>query len=201
MHGIITSGQVRYFTNAGVTNGNASAFALAAGRFETLTGAENAVNRIWTMEAKDGRLARGLEIVFFGSGANNDSFDYRLWQVKCGKNKKSPENTDHAIAYLGGGTATLSTKFGVSGGVVSDSERIADTITWTRSTTSTSPRGPMEVIETAYGLSVLAAAYSPADDTPARLIIPDLGNAEGVILEFAVTANGLSANALLDNSR
>jgi hypothetical protein len=63
---------------------------------------------------------------------------------------------------------------------------MADTLTWTLSTTGTTPKGPGTVIETAYG-SGGSAVYSPTGNLPATLIIPHLGWADSVIVEFDLT--------------
>jgi len=155
-------------------NSAGAAFALTAGRklWSTLSAAAT----IFSLEA-------------IGSA--------RVWGVTKGSNA-SGGLSDCRIEYLGLAASTLSVAVGAaaSGVLVLNSERLADTLVWTVSTTATTPKGPMAVIETAYNEGA-SAAYSPADDTPAHLHLPSLGRFDGLILEFGPLTNATGVNALI----
>lgn len=172
------------------TSSTQGSFALAAGR--TTTSPEVAsTRRLVTL----GPAFRGLRLQFFGTGSDNTTFDYRVWIVRKGLNSRpyhtpgaAPGYGDWSLEYFGGGTATLSTAVGAAASNVPvlSSERIADTLTWTVSTTATTPKGPGASIEASNGLGT-SWVYSPADNTPAWLSIPDLDGAPYVLIEFDLT--------------
>jgi len=167
-----------------------SSFTLTAGRKAiTLTGGK------WTIN--DGTNThtviplerfRGVKLGFGGSGADNSTANYRVWLVSLGfgglEAANSPDYSSaidaEVVQYIGDtSTVTLSTLNGVSGGLYTTSERIADTLTITSAGIGSS-------LETAYDLGV-ATAYSPTGNVPAKLIIPDLGRVHGFIVEFDLT--------------
>jgi len=171
-------------------NSAGAAFALTAGRklWSTLSAAAT----IFSLEA-----IGSARISFFGAGNDNGTFSARVWGVTKGSNA-SGGLSDCRIEYLGQAASTLSVAVGAaaSGVLVLNSERLADTLVWTVSTTATTPKGPMAVIETAYNEGA-SAAYSPADDTPAHLHLPSLGRFDGLILEFGPLTNATGVNALI----
>lgn len=150
---------------------------------------------------------RGCRIYFYGVGDNDAQVNYRVWGVTpdftnadllpnpisdpaaCGI---SPIITDTS-------TFTLGTQTGLSTnvGLVSSSEKYADTVTFTLSTTATTPDGPGEIHEGAYALGT-ADAYSAAANTKAHLVIPHVGDYWGIVIEGDLQANMTSWNALIE---
>lgn len=207
--GIGTAHQLRYLP----VGSNSGAFTLTAnGRFENLTASRDAnhalagsVNLILhDMVDRSGRLCRGAEIRFFAEAENNATFDYRVWGVKQGLSAPNVF-ADYERNYLGGGSCTVGTATGIAGGAILDTEKIVDTLTWTPSSSGTSPSGPMEQIEATYGGSILASAYSPADNTCAVLFLVDVGCHPLILVEFDNTttnaANVRRMNCLIENVR
>ena len=142
---------------------------------------------------------RGVVIGFSGEGADNATFDYRIWSmVECQNPDDIGKPTGYMLSYLGGGTATLGTATGSgSTGPVRSGERIADTVTFTVSSGSTTPKGPGQSMIDSLGEGS-PSAYSPADNTPAMLIMPSLGRARLLIVEFDLTG-ATRANAFVQN--
>lgn len=161
------------------TNSNQTAFSLTAGwkSFSDLSSFTVA-----SMGAPNADRRRGLRVVFFGPGDNNDTFTYRVWVLRGVSARGAPGQPGaFLMRLLGAGSCTLGTSVGVASGEVLDTERFVDTLTYTPTTTGTSPTGPGTSIETAFSPSVV---YSPADNTIAELILPDLGNEGYYVIEF-----------------
>lgn len=178
-----TPSEKRYLATS--TAGAAQAF--TAGR-KALPWASAATNPI-------AGITGSARVSFFGT-INNATCDVHIWGVVFGGRAGKLE-TDMRMEYLGKAAIVIGNTAGAGGtdAPVSSSELMADTITWTPSTTATTPKGPMSVLETAMNEGV-SAAYSPANDTPAHLVIPSLGRFHGLIFEFAVASSGL-VNALI----
>ncbi len=62
-----------------------------------------------------------LQLIFFGTGSDNDTFDYRVYGYSKGDTLWIP-------SLLVGGSATLSTSVGVASALVTNSYRFADTL-------------------------------------------------------------------------
>lgn len=190
-----SSGQFRYLA----TDTTASASALTAGRYTAATldaalpGASSNIIGLGRLADPAAPRSRGCELTFFGAGADNATGNYRVWQVKRGRaGFATLGGNDLELAFLGGGTFTLSTAVGAAAATtVLSTERIADTVTWTQGTASTSPKGMGDALEAVYG-SPAAAAYSPADNTPGRLFVPELGNGDLLIELWVGTATGVN---------
>jgi hypothetical protein len=143
--------------------------------------------------------ARGIAIEFFGTDANNEALAAaKVWIATLAYSSgqtdpiSGPENASYADLRLYGttGAVTYSTATGAgTGDLVPSTSFIADTIaSWTLNAYATAT-------ESAYGLGA-SAIVSPADNTPATLIIPNLGaEAHAVIIEFDLNT-AASANAL-----
>lgn len=151
---------------------------------------------------------RGVEIVFFGAGADNTTVNYRVWRLKRGYNPYSSvfrtQPGDEMYDLVCTGTATLSAAQLTEDESVDDEDdqaigrnyRIADTITVTLATTSTTPKGISASLgTTGYGAPD-PTAYSPANDTPAFLLIPDMGGGDLYLEIYVGTAT--SCNALVE---
>jgi len=151
---------------------------------------------------------RGGAFEFFGTGADDSTFNYRMWLVIGNFSTNCPQafpdlsklvDIELLCFVADTSTVTLSTAVGATGAAspaILSTERIADTLTCTISTTATTPTGPATVMQTAYALGDVTA-YSPAGNTPARLIVPDFGCVLGVIPEFDLTG-ATGANCLYE---
>ena len=144
--------------------------------------------------AKQGTRLRGVEISFMGVGVDNDAGGFTIHQVKRGRvGEENPDDFELVPIYTG--TFTLSTLMG-AGSCAGTTERIADTITLAACTAATTPKGIGDVIESLYGPAA-AVVYSPANNTPARLFIPDVGNGD-ILIELYRTAPTTSVNAVVE---
>ncbi len=159
------------------TNSTQTAFVLAAGHYANFSTA--------TVGIIPMGQARGVRILFFGTGSDTTTFDYRIWSIFQNTNEIGnipSANTDFELAAFGYGTATIATAAtGVSGSsIVSSSEFFADTLTFTLCTTATTPAGPGTVAVEAFALGE-PSVYSPANGEPACLYIPNFdGNSLGI---------------------
>lgn len=141
---------------------------------------------------------QGAQIEFWGTGAEDATFDYRIWVVDFPTLKTGQLDAagnmiqcrDKDLQYFGGGTATLSAYAGLGStavpSIVSTSERAADTVTFTIGADGTTPKGIGDLILAAYD-SPSVQVYSPANDTPGRLIVPRFGWPGGIIIDFDLT--------------
>lgn len=191
-----TTNQRRYAT----TSKTSTAFALAAGRaLKSTLESSYTLLPLGTVRKQSGddRFA-GVRLTMFGAGSDNQTFDYRVF-VGFVENPSDPvEAQVVSVFYVGGGSATLSAAVGVSGStLLSASERVADTLTWTLGSSSTTPKGIGETIETTRGQGRASAAWSPANDSEAFVDIPELGGAAYLILDFDMTG-ATSGNALVE---
>lgn len=184
----------RYLTGAGST---LNAQALTNGLNTNITTANQKI--VWLDDSPD-RPYLGATIKLFGTGDNNGAFTGYLWEVY-----RVSENQNCGILQCVGNitSGTLSAEVGVNGQIVEASERFADAFTWTKSTTSTTPRGPMTVQEVAYNenATFAAAAYSPSNDVSASLLVPSFGDAQGFLLELVIGANTTAMNAIISLHR
>lgn len=167
-----SSGQILYLAS----NSTSASFpATTAGRKTTPSG-----STLFSLGPGYGVRHRGVEMTPFGAGSANQTFDYKVWVVKRGYASLNGAASDISQQLFCSGTVTLGATAGVatSGGPKS-TDLIGDTITVTLS---------------AYGTAVVAAynglspsVFSPADDTEARLFIPELGDASDIFIEFDMT--------------
>lgn len=170
------------------TNSTATAFAITDGTVTSTIPSNMITLGGW----------RGIDCLqFFGAGSANQTFDYRLYGIERIGNTVITDNapTDSQAALyeyrlIGSGTATLGAKTGVSGGVVSNSELIVDTLTWTASAYGT------YLIEAYLGADADAAVFNPQSDSIASLTLLDLGNLYGIVIDFDMTG-ATSGNALI----
>lgn len=139
---------------------------------------------IHSLGGRGAARARGLRIIFFGTGDANDAMGFKLWIARdMAPRGPNQSPTSLMLELYGYGTATLGTQTGLNDDTeVTSVELFADTIAWTVAGSATATKGVGDMIETAYG--ALSSAYSPADNTVASLCVPDLGNAGYWILEF-----------------
>jgi hypothetical protein len=140
-----------------------------------------------------GERFRGLEFVFFGAGANNDTFSAKIMVAQRMYGSGGGAEPFANAQNFGVAACTLGTTAG-GGGLIPSTQLVVDTITWTISTTASTPRGPGDEIETAYA-SGFSRAYSPANEEEAHLILPELGSPDAVYVDFDMTG-ATSANCL-----
>lgn len=141
---------------------------------------------------------RGAEIVFFGTGAADATGSYRVLAANAlalgpGNTKDAPGDVLLSLVAFGG--FTLGTQAGAAGSVVLAAERFADTVTVTATSASTTPKGAGAARTAAFG-GLDPSAYSPADNTVARLFIPELGAADELVVEVFAPSAG-TAGALV----
>lgn len=120
---------------------------------------------------------RTVELTFFGLGADDSTINYRVTAVEESNSVTAAGVLDdYQEQVLGDGVITLGTQLGVSTKGATTAHRLADTLTFTPTTFCTKMAG-------AYG-GVAPVVYSPADNTEARLWIPDVGNAKYIRVYF-----------------
>lgn len=173
----------------------------ANGRFADYAGTLTPTGRpSWKLLRLDGY--RGVRLGFMGSGVDNNAFSYRIWTAAFATRLDAAfpvfPTGDIAGVQLRGfgfGVATLGSNAGASAtDAVLNTELYADTLTFTLCTSGTVPPGPASVIATAYALGD-PVVFSPADQTPAGLIIPDFGSGvDAILIEFALSS-ATGANA------
>jgi hypothetical protein len=154
---------------------------------------------------------RGARIQFFSSGADattlptvDTASNYRIWTVSpafaASAKIPSPALDGLVAGEISGyctGTFTSSTCVGSATDIVTAYERVADAITFTLCTSGSTPSGKASAYETGYSLGS-ASVYSPGDNTPAELIIPDFGDGVfGFIIEFDAVAGTTANNAII----
>ena len=148
--------------------------------------------------------ARGASLQFTGNANNATITSVYVWVATFADyaGVTSPGGLDTPsfcdLTYWGAtGLVTCGNLTGVSASdLITTSSFIADTIaSWTLGTTATTPKGIGSEVEPAYGLG-LSTYFSPANDTPATLLIPNFGAGyHAFLLEFDV-GTATSANAL-----
>lgn len=130
------------------------------------------------------------QFIFFGAGANNTTFDYRLWAVFRLADATGTNDPNVLVQYAGGGTATLCQIAGATlGTAVLTGEVFADTLTWAASSASTAPKGPTTDAETAFseGVSGVFSPTSATSEGVAQLFVPCAARAVGWIVDFDMT--------------
>lgn len=181
MHANVSNGFKRY-SLAGVAT---TAFTITAGGLYKASSLPNGVAPIG-----DGLVTI---LAFSGdrvAGANNRNFTARIWGVHRLYKTENDLGDEYLLFYVGLVAATLGNIAPVTGGLaLTGSERMADTLTFTAATDATTPKGPFTIFETGLAEGV-NETYSPADDTPAYLLLPSLGRATGIYIDFDNDAGG-----------
>lgn len=120
---------------------------------------------------------RCLEVSFFGTGADNATINYKVTVLDMSDSVTTAGvRDDYQEQSLGEGIATLGTTVGTATRGATSAHRLADTLTFTASTFCTQ-------MVSAYG-GTAPVLYSPADNTEARIWIPETGNARYVKIYF-----------------
>jgi hypothetical protein len=160
-----------------------------------------AVYPVWAL---NGALSAQIQFFMDSSLA---AFDYRIWGVNpLASGQTDPAGSDKTLrelSCLAYGTATAGTQpgsgvAGNSGVAVGAGERMAHTLTVTRTGSGTSPRGQGTAIDDAMGEGT-TTAYSPANNETAKLFLGGLGRFAGLIVEKVSGTGG--GNALIQNNR
>lgn len=180
------------YTKYLTSNSTQDGFTLSAGIRSTIPSASNS-NHV----ALDVQDEKGLLLSIFGTGSDNGAGKFRIWTLTgCEDPSTKGVAAGYMLSLMGEGTFTLGTSVGASGCLVGSSERLADTLTFTPATTTTTPSGPGDDLAYALG-DGSPRVYSPADNTVATLIMPTLYRGQSIIIEFDVDANTTSANAIV----
>ncbi len=197
----LANGVARYLQQSSTQ----AALALTAGRYAIQTAPDTL--RPYINNNKSLQLfewGRGLSafVRLFGSGADNGTFVARLFLYRYNGAGLAVGGEVDVVPALDITAATLSTAVGLSGSaLLTNSERLCDTLTMVTLSGSTTPKGPMDALQTAFGEGT-AQLYSPADNTPALIVLPHLGRSHGCLIEFgSLAANATGANALIDFAR
>lgn len=138
------------------------------------------------------------KIRFFGTGAADTASTYNIWAY-------TPSGVKGYVTNIGTGGYTLSTLTGSGTGATASAipatdslgatNRIADTVSFTLSSSGSSTTGPWTDFFSALGATV--STYSPANNTSGYLIVPELGSATHLIVEFA-KGTATSCNASIE---
>lgn len=138
----------------------------------------------------------GCAAMFWGTGDENDTFTFRLWDVWRLATEQNEQSADTWLVMAAGyGTATLgATTASASGDVIPSGARLVDTLTFTRASGSTDPKGAGDVLSSVVGRGAGANVYSPADGSPAVLVYGDAASPYARVIEF-VSESGNTANA------
>lgn len=169
------------------TNSTSSSFTVAEG-IVTLATINALAVPVVSMNAY-----RGLpELSFFGTGADNSTFSYRVFTVeRITQTNNTPTDVAQLmeVRLLLSGTATLSTLVGPSssGVAILSTERVADSVGTVAQT------GWCTQLQAEFGSAV--SSYSPADNTRALIAVPDMGSVYGFIIDFQ-RATATACNAL-----
>lgn len=122
---------------------------------------------------------RGVELTPFGVGAANTTYAYRVWVFKRSTSVAAGVTDDWDRQVWGSGTVTLGATAGIAARGITSANKVGDTITFT-------PSAYCSTATAAYA-GILPSVHSPADDTEARLFLPELGNAEYLWIDFDMT--------------
>lgn len=140
------------------------------------------------------KRARGVEIMFFGTGSDDGTLHARVWAIKRGLNEADVRSTspDMLLTLLCTIDGTLSTAVGATGGVlVGTSERLCDALTVTGAALATA-------IQTAYASPAITVVTAGAN-LPARVIVPDTGNCD-LLIETIIDTNCTGVGVLIENN-
>lgn len=195
------------------TNGTRSATWVTPGRIAATQAAaiygfsDPMAYRVSLGKLKGEGRRRGVEVTFFGVGADNATINYRAWRVKHGFNPYSAyfssQPSEYDFDLICTGVATLG-NVGVGNDELDSLDayfaipvdnKIADTVTCVLATTGTTPKGISGILSAQYGAPD-PAAFSPANNTPGKLIIPDMGGGDLYLEIYVDTAT--SCNALVE---
>lgn len=162
-------------------NSAQTAFSLTAGR--TLTKPQGL---ILMGEGPNGPRPRGLDMILFGTGSDNTTFDMKLWGVNVTLNADNGQIEDYELKLLLTISCTLCATFGVGSTCIKTTDRLVDTLS------ALTPTSYLSALVAAFN-GVSASFDSPANDSGATLFVPDVGDIYGFVPEFDMTG-ALTAN-------
>lgn len=141
-----------------------------------------------------GLRRRGVTLYVATTEADGASLSLKPRLLYGGPTFNPRDMSDAAIVrLLGTATLTVGSGTGVSGDeLVTDAERLVDTITWSGSAFATK----LELLRETQSISNLL--HSPADNTAAALHIPDCDDAAALLVEI-VNANASKATRVIAN--
>jgi hypothetical protein len=128
-----------------------------------------------------GKAARGVRIWPYLTAAANDDVAYRLYAMMPFAAGDGRTPSMYALELLGSGVFTAGAGTGVDGAIVDDASLWCDTITWTKAAAGTAVFDALQAAD--------AQAYSPANDTPGFLQVPDVGGAAFLVLDILGAAD------------
>lgn len=180
-----SSGQVLYLASNSTNTGS---WSLGTGRLTTLP------TSVIELGPTQGERARGLELTFFGVGTAGQAFNWRALAIEPVFKNISPSSI---MAWerqvFATGTATLGATAGAEPYGLTSTNLLCDGCTAALSTFGT-------VIKSAYAGAAIQA-HNPGSGEPARVIIPEFGNAWGVQIEFDNNSTTTSANCYWKRTR
>lgn len=139
------------------------------------------------------------QIIFAGIG-NNTDFKFRLWFAYRMLEDDRTINNELLLQFAGDGQATVGNTGAPAGGSgLVGTLKLCDTLTFTPSTAATTPKGPFTPFETGLAEGT-NQVYSPTNDECAVLLIPSVGRATGLVIDFdcdAGSAATAGANAYI----
>lgn len=170
------------------TNSTQAAFALS-----TTTGHERtlaAPSNLFSMGPGYGARYRSVIIYPFGVGADNTTFDFKVWAVYRSYGNTNGDVLDYEKRLICTVSATLGSTAGVALTGPTSANKLVDTL----SAPTVSAWATKMVA--AFG-GVAPSVHSAADQSQAALFIPELGNASDIIVEFDMTG-ATSGNCLIE---
>ncbi|MBS0187113.1 MAG: hypothetical protein JSS51_03530 [Planctomycetes bacterium] len=127
-----------------------------------------------------GRRYRGVRMQFFGTGADGNTFNVKIYAARFIENTGGDPYV--YLQLLGTAAVTLSAAAGAAGLPVTDAQLVADGISFTADADYT-----QEITD----MGAQAASVVAGSDTPATLRMSELGNAAALVFDFdMVTATG-----------
>lgn len=123
-----------------------------------------------------GKAARGVRIWPYLNAGANDDVAYRLYAMMPFAAGDGRTPAMYSLVLLGSGVFTAGTATGVAGALVDDTHLWCDTITWTKATAGTRIFDALQAAD--------AQVYSPANDTPGFLQVPDVGGAAFLVIDI-----------------
>lgn len=127
---------------------------------------------------------RGMDVMFYGNGANNQAFNWELWALHM-LGLPHPNNSTPMIVPLMicSGTAAITSGIGIAGGLIPNTYEFAKSITFTNTADSTTNAAEYGyTLEQAFSMTITATALDTG--FPPILAVPDLGSPFAVSLRI-----------------
>lgn len=181
--GLESRGQRRIGTAAAFTAVQVSASGrLTKAAFDALT-----CQRVTLGVIGGGTKLRSCEVGAASTGSADSTFTTTVYACKGGFPGGGNDCVDVELQLLGTLVCTVGSGVGATdSGVVKTSERIVKTMAWTAASSGTTPPGIADYIQ-ANQSSAPIKTHSPGGALPARIMFPDLGNADWLLFDTATT--------------